>query len=358
MEKHKRLIYGFLAGAIGAFVLFLFLKYILSIILPFLISYLVVSMVRPLIDKICTKTKASRGFVTIFVIFLSMIILITGMIFLTIEIANQMGSIFEQIIENMSKENNFLTKITDLITSLEEKIPIVSKFTNKSLNEMITEVATEGLKQFSISVTGKIATIIGALPQMILTVVVIFLSLFYFAKDYDKIGNKIVSSLPPHIAEKLPKIKNDIILVVSKFVKSYLLLMFFTFSLLFAGFLILGIKNSFVLALIVAVVDILPIFGVGTVLIPWAIILFINGQNGLGISILILFGIIYLVRQYAEPKIVSTQMEVHPLVTLFAMYAGLKLGGILGLIFAPLLVYIIKTVYEGIKKEKSVDNAL
>ena len=81
-----------------------------------------------------------------------------------------------------------------------------------------------------------------------------------------------------------------------------------------------------------------------------------NGQTESGIGLLVLFGAIYLVRQYAEPRIVSAQMDVHPLIVLFAMYAGLKLAGILGLIFAPLIAFIIKTVYVSFKKEKTVDN--
>ena len=356
MEKYKKVVYIFLIAVIILLLFFIFFKYILGIVLPFLISYLVVSMVRPLIDKICHKTKASRAFVTIFVLFLAMALLIAAIVVFTIAIANQVGNIFDGIIEALSKEDNAVTKVLDLITRLEEKVPVLSKFSNTSVNALVMDMMTEGIKRLSISLTGKIASVISALPQIILTVFVVFLSLFYFAKDYDKFGTKVMSYLPSTVKEKASRIKNDIILVVGKFIKSYVLLMFLTFSMLFAGFLVLGMKNSFVLALIVAIVDILPIFGVGTVLVPWAIILFINGQNGLGIGMLILFGVIYLVRQYAEPRIVSAQMNVHPLATLFAMYAGLKLGGILGLIFAPLLAYIIKTVYEGIKKEKTVDN--
>lgn len=355
MEKYKRVVYGFLIAVIVLLSCFIFFKYILGIILPFIISYMVVSMVRPIINKICVKTKASRVFVTVFILFLAMAILITGIVALTIAVANQVGNLFDAIIEGLSKEDNALIRVLDLISRLEEKVPVLSKFSNTSVNTLVMDMITEGVKRLSISLTGKIASLISALPQIILTVFVVFLSLFYFAKDYDRFGKRVMSYLPKSVQEKAPKIKNDIVLVVGKFIKSYVLLLFLTFSLLFAGFLVLGIKNSFVLALIVAIVDILPIFGVGTVLVPWAIILFINGQNGLGIGMLVLFGIIYLVRQYAEPRIVSAQMNVHPLVTLFAMYAGLKLGGLLGLIFAPLLTYVIKTVYEGIKKEKTVD---
>lgn len=355
MEKYRKFIYGFLVVAIILLILFLFLRYILGIILPFLISFMVVSMVRPLIDRICTRTKASRTFVTMFVLFLVTLLIILGLVLLTIAVANQVGSIFDSIVEGLKAEDNVMIKLLDFIDKIEEKVPVLSKFTNTSVRTLVTDMITDGVKSISLALTSRVASLIGALPQIMLTVIVIFLSLFYFAKDYDKIGRGLSKCLPTAIAEKAPKIKNDIILVVSKFVKSYLLLMFLTFAMLFAGFLFLGIENSLVLALIVSFVDILPILGVGTVLVPWAIIMFVGGNNALGIGLLILFGIIYIVRQYAEPKIVSAQMDVHPLIVLLAMYAGLKLAGFLGLIFAPLLAFVIKTIYKSFKKEKTVD---
>ena len=356
MEKYKRIVYYFSIGLIIAVVVFLFFKYILKIILPFIISFFVVSLVRPLIKKICKKTSASSFFVTMFIIFLSMILIITGIFFALGAIVEQIGNIFESIAENLSQETNYVTKLFELIAKIEEKIPFISSFTNESIYSLVTNMISEGVKSLSISLTSQIAKVIAAFPQIMITVIVMFLSLFYFAKDYDKIGKSIVSHLPTKMAEKAPIIKNDIILVVTKYIKSYMVLLLITFSVLFSGFLILKIENSFVLALIIAVVDILPILGVGTVLIPWAIILVIGGHTKMAIGILILFIINYVVRQYAEPKIVSTQMEVHPLLTLLAMYAGLKLAGILGLIFAPLIAFIVKTCYNSFKKEKTVDN--
>ena len=355
MEKYKKLIYFFLAAAIVVLLSFLFLKYILGIILPFLISFFVVSMVRPVIDKICAKTRASRTFVTMFVLLAVTTLVITGLVLLTVAVANQIGNIFDSVVESLSREDNYVVRFLDLIERVEEKIPILSKFTSTSVRALVTDMITEGIKSLSIGVTAKIASFIAALPQIMLTVIVIFLSLFYFAKDYDKIGKWLMECMPLSFRKKVPQIKNDVILVVSKFVKSYLLLMFLTFAMLFSGFLMLGIENSLTLALIIALVDILPILGVGTVLCPWAVIMIVNGQTEQGTGLLVLFGAIYLVRQYAEPRIVSAQMDVHPLIVLFAMYAGLKLAGILGLIFAPLIVFIIKTVRLSLKKEKTVD---
>ncbi|MBE6675052.1 MAG: sporulation integral membrane protein YtvI [Ruminococcaceae bacterium] len=356
MDKYRKLKYYFLLSALGIAVVFLFFKYILKVLLPFLISFLVVSLVRPLIEKICKKTKASKFFVTMFVIFLSMILAITSISLATGAIVEQIRNIFESIVQNLSGESNYVTKLFEFIAKIESKIPFISSLTNESIYSLVTNMISEGAKSLSLKLTSQIARMIAAFPQIMVTIIVVFLSLFYFAKDYEKIGRKTVSILPKFLADKAPQIKNDIILVVTKYIKSYMLLLLITFAILISGFLILGIKNSFTLAVIISFVDILPILGVGTVLIPWAIILIIGGQTKLAIGLMVLFAVNYTVRQYAEPRIVSAQMEVHPLLTLFAMYAGLKLAGILGLVFAPLIAFVVKTAYNSFKKEKTVDN--
>ena len=359
MEKYRKISYW--AVGIGAGILFLILfKYILNITLPFIIALLVVSLSRPAINKICKRTKASKFFVTVFVISIVMLLIIGALIFLVGAVVEQVGDIANGLVENLSMDKNYVTRLFEIIARLEEKIPFINNITNETIYSLVTDMITQGVKNLSLKATNIMAKIITTLPQIMLTVIVIILSIFYFAKDYDKIGVRLMGIMPKSLAQKAPKIKNDILLVISKYIKSYIVLLILTFAILFSGFLILGIKNSFVLAMIISFIDFLPILGVGTALIPWAIILFISGKTTMGIGVLIIFAVAYVVRQYAEPKILSGQMEVHPLITLFTMYAGLKIAGIIGLVFAPLVAFIVKTLYVNLKKpeinEKTVDN--
>ena len=356
MDRYKKLAYIFFVAFGVILALCLFFKYILKIILPFILAFVVVSMMRPLIDKICRKTKASKSFVTVFVISLSTVIALALMVFIFSAMVEQIGSIFESIVDSLSTETNYVAKLFDFISGIEAKIPFLKSITNESMYTLVTEMITDGVKSLSLSLTSYVARVVAELPQIMVSVIVVLLSLYYFAKDYEKIGKKIVELLPSSIGGKAPKIKNDIILVVTKYVKSYILLILITFAQLFAGFLILGVDNSFVLSIVISFVDILPVLGVGTVLVPWSLILMISDQTKLAIGLLVMFIVIYVVRQYLEPRIVSAQMEVHPLITLFAMYAGLKLAGILGLVFAPLVAFVVKTVYKSYKSEKTVDN--
>jgi sporulation integral membrane protein YtvI len=217
-------------------------------------------------------------------------------------------------------------------------------------------MVSNSASRLSVSLTALVASFITSLPSFIVALVIMLLALFYFSKDYDKIAQGIEKALPKRVSAFLPRIKRDVIGIMLKYLKSYSLLLLLTLVELFTGFLIIRIDHPLTLALLISIVDLLPVLGVGTVLVPWSIILLATGKTLTGIGILILFAVCYIVRQLAEPKILSKQMNVHPLITIFAMYAGFKITGIAGLILAPFLTFVIKTICVSIKKEKTVEN--
>ena len=358
MEKYKKAAYVAISVAILIFLGYFFVKHTYNIFLPFLFAFLIVAMARPLINKICKKTKIPKPIVSIFV--LVMLLLVTcGCLALILMItAEQIASITEGIINNLSGEENYVSTIFDIIGKIEERLPFINNILGdeEAVYNLVIDMITDGAKSLSIRLTRYIAGIITALPDIIVTLIVLALSLFYFAKDYDKIGNAIIKKLPKRVGNIVLIFKNDVLHVVTKYLKSYLILLIITFVELISGFLILGIKNSFILAFIIAIVDMLPILGAGTVLVPWSIIMLAFGNYKMAIGLFILAGITYFSRQFLEPKILSDQMNIHPLITLFAMYAGLKLAGFFGLIIAPIVAFIIKITLDRINYEKNVEN--
>ena len=357
MEKYKKITFIGISVAILVLIGYLFLKYALGIFLPFIIAFLIVAMARPIINKIANHTKISKPIVSIFV--LSMLLVFSALVLgviLTITI-EQVGNIAEGIIEGLSREENFVLVIFNSIDKLTERLPFLNNLlgSEESVYNLVIEMLLDGAKSMSARLTNYLAKMITALPSIVVTLIVFTLALFYFAKDYDKIGNRIIKLLPKRAGNIALIFKNDVLLVVSKYLKSYLILLLITFAELISGFLILGIDNSFVLALIIAIVDMLPILGAGTVLVPWSIVMLILGNYKLAIGLFVLAGITYFSRQFLEPKILSDQMNVHPLITLLFMYAGLKIAGFIGLIVAPVVAFIIKITLSRMKNEKNVE---
>ena len=111
-----------------------------------------------------------------------------------------------------------------------------------------------------------------------------------------------------------------------------------TFIELALGFAFLGIPHGIFLAALIAVVDILPVLGTGTVLVPWGFITLFLGDYGLGIGILLLYLVITIVRNTIEPKLVGKQIGLHPVVTFAGMLLGLKYFGFLGMFGIPLFL--------------------
>lgn len=359
MEKYKKIAYISVSTVAILLLSYVFLKYALSIILPFAFSFLIVALARPIINKMCKNRKIPKQFASILVI---SILLFIAVYLTTICVSygiKQLGFITNSILDNLSGENNFISNAFDKVESLKNKFPFLNSILpgfDESLYSVLLDTVANTLKALSTKLTSLMASFISSLPSFIIMLIAIILSLFYFSKDYDLIAEKIEKSFPKNIASKLPNIKKEAMTMVSKYIKAYSLLMLISFAQLFSGFLILGVKGSFLLAIIVSFVDMLPILGVGTVLIPWSIVALIQGNTFLGIGLLILFVIVYIVRQIAEPKLLSKQMNIHPLVTVFSMYAGFKILGIGGLIIAPFIAFLIKSVFNSIKKEKNVEN--
>lgn len=144
----------------------------------------------------------------------------------------------------------------------------------------------------------------------------------------------------------VPGWKNYMTGTMGKCIISYCLIFGITFAELVAGLFLLGIKNAFAIAFIIAVLDILPVLGTGTVLIPWAVLAFASGRISTGVGVFALYLVITVVRNLIEPKLVGKQMGLSPVIMLPCMLIGLKFFGIIGLFVVPLLVSFLKQLND------------
>ena len=358
MEKYRKFTYIGISIALSILLVYVFFKYTFLIILPFTVSYFIAVISRPMIDFLCRHTRVSKSIVSVSVMFL-MLFVLAYIIFAAASAAiTQIGDLINTVSEHLSSEENYITYFFDLIDSLRLRFPFLENniADGQSVYSIALDMISTGLKNLSLELTSGIASVIASLPNIIVTGIIVILSLFYFSKDYGTITGYLTGIIPVSLRDKVRVIKRDVISVVSKYCKSYFILLLITFIELFIGFLILKIDNAFVLALLIALVDVLPVLGVGTVLLPWAAILFIGGNTSLAVGMLILYTVVYLLRQIEEPRIMGKQMNVHPLFALFATYAGLRLAGISGMIIGPFLAFVIKTLYDSLKNKKDIEN--
>ena len=182
---------------------------------------------------------------------------------------------------------------------------------------------------------------------------VTFLSLYFICTDKVYMIDQLEHHLPEMWVKKIYKHLKEIMEVLGRYLKAEAILVLVSFIISLIGlyiFKLTGMKVSYPLlyALGIGFVDALPIFGSGSVMVPWAIITACNGDIRLAISIFVLWIIMSVVRQFIEPRIVGNHIGIHPIFTLIAMYTGFKISGVIGLFIGPIALIILKNIFSNL----------
>ena len=327
---------------------FLFFKYLFGYTVPFLIAWGVASIIYPWADKLSVKIKLSRKICS-FLLVLVLLILILSLIFIVVNrLFYEMQNLLQYLTDNGESIAMQFKNLFDSVFSIGQKLPIIYKLHDAELVREITEninLFIEGVWKKLIGVLSSAvpdfaAGVVMALPNIALVSLVTVIACFYFAVDIDIVNEKVLSILPRGVGGFLEALKGKVVFGLKRYFKAYLILFLITFAELFVGFLILGVDYSFVLAILIAFVDFLPVFGTPAVLIPWAVILLFMKEYFVGLGMLVLLAIIMIVRQVIEPKILGKNFGVHPLLTLVTIYIGYELFGFFGMVFLPIAVLI------------------
>lgn len=325
----------------------IYLTFKLSIFfMPFLIAFILSLFIEPII-RFCMKhlkLKRKGSTILVFIIVLTIIIglLTWGIVSLISESSNFLRDLNSNVEKISTTINNMISKIDF------EKIKIPNEFKNtiKSASTDILGGAAEWIKGL---LTGVI-NVIGTLPTVGIYTVITIIALYFICVDKIYILDQIEHHFPELWVKKFMKHIKQIIKSLGAYIKAQAILVFVSFIVCLIGLYILkfvGMNVEFPLisALGIGFVDALPIFGSATAMIPWAIIVALNGDITLGVSLIVLLTVMGLVRQFFEPKVISGHIGIHPIFTLIAMYTGFKLLGIIGLLVGPIALIILKNVY-------------
>ncbi|MCR5610072.1 MAG: AI-2E family transporter, partial [Lachnospiraceae bacterium] len=194
-----------------------------------------------------------------------------------------------------------------------------------------------------VSFTGNVAV---SVPGFIVNLIICVMSTYFFTADLTLFKEFIYKQLSGKAVNIIDNAVRLFFVNIGRYVKSYALIVLITFCELFISFLIIGIKGSFYIAMIIAIFDILPIVGCGTILLPWLVYAIVKGNSSLAIGLAIVYIIVTIVRNIIEPRIVGKQVGLHPLLTLAGMIVGTYVFGPLGLLGLPIALTIIKDLNE------------
>ncbi|HHX49866.1 MAG TPA: sporulation integral membrane protein YtvI, partial [Clostridia bacterium] len=187
---------------------------------------------------------------------------------------------------------------------------------------------------------------VTAVPNVILVIFFALISSYFFSKDKEIIKKTLYLVLPEKAASIVHRSGSQTGAAILGYLRAQLLLMLITMAQALLGLYILGMDYVLLITLFVGFLDILPVLGPGLIFVPWIIVLVFSGRVKLGLALLILYGIISVVRQVIQPKILGVSIGIHPLEALISLYVGYKVFGILGVIIGPILLVVIKGLWQ------------
>ncbi len=337
--------------AAGALIfVWIFLKYVSGALMPFILAAAISSLVSPLAERISTGTRIPRKLscaVILIIIFAG----ISALIYMAVSrLVFEIGKLLEYVSSDPEALITAIQGFMDKLTGNGSRFAFIQKIfeieafkeLGIDINEILKNALSSMLSSLSSALPGAAVSLISKIPAALLFTVVFLISAFYFSFDMRGISAGLKSFLPSKWQKKLPLVKRKLTSTLSGYLKAYLLIMLITFLEMFVGLSLLKVNYAFIIAAIIAVVDILPVLGTGTVLVPWAVFCFIASDPTRGIYLLILYAISLVIRQFAEPKIVGTTLGIHPLATLASVYIGLRFLGVAGIFIGPMVALILK----------------
>ena len=314
--------------------------------LPFIIGWIIAliagPMVRFLEKKLKIRRKAGSAFVIIAVIGL---VVLVGYL-LVVNLSKELGGFVRDLPQMWEDLQEDFDTIAKNLSVVYDKLPKDVRNTIDKIAASASNFAGELVGKLSSPTIEAVGNFAKWLPTFLIGLIMCLLSSYLFVAEKEQIGQGVQKHMPEALLYRFRLIKRSLVKAVGGYFKAQIKIEVWIYLLLLIGFLVLGVDYAPLIAFGIAILDFLPFFGTGTAMVPWAIVKFLSADYIMTIALLVIWGVSQLVRQIIQPKIVGDSVGVPPLPTLFLLYIGYMVGGVMGMIVAVPIGIILFTMYE------------
>ncbi len=343
---HKTLAY--IIG--GGLAIWLTAKFLFPIGFPFLIGWLLSRLSQSAVTRITKRTNLPHGLVS----FIAMSVLSIGIVLLFWLFGRllfgKLEELGKQIPRLLSSLEKPLENIRNTLLRFAEKLPESTAVATSQWVERLFDGGSGLMDSASQWLLGLAAKILAWIPELALFLITTVLSAYFFAAEAPTIYAFFHKHLPEKWRETTRTVTQRLKSALGGYFKAQFRLSLVTFAITAIGLLILRRHNAILTAAVVALVDALPVFGSGTILLPWAIICLFGENTAIGIGLVVIYAIATISRTVLEPRFIGKQIGLSPLLTLLALYGGYRLFGVLGMILVPVAAIALKQFYDLMEK--------
>lgn len=360
-ELFKRLIVRLILALLIVLFLFYLLPEIVHLLFPILFAAVIAALVNPIVDKMnkwFRRTQLNptmtRHFIALFMTFFILIVIFLILYFSFSTLISEIIGLTTSIQENWENIVSFFEDIEQWlqmqVVALPEPILDVFENITESILTFIQNFSSN-LLSYTVSFTGLLISRTGSFTLNLIT---FFLALYFILSDFKFLTHFITQRMNKRFLKSLNLLKDSAVFGVLGYVKTQVILAFIAFIFMFVSLTLYDQPYSFMIALVIALVDVLPLLGTMAVILPWGSIELISGDINKGLFILLLGVLFFILRRIIEPKIMGTQTGLHPLLTLIGIYAGIQYSGLWGALLGPLIMIIVVSLF----KSGALDNTV
>lgn len=319
---------------------------LLRFFLPFVIGWVIAMIANPLVQFLERRVRLVRRHSSMLIV-VAVLALIIGLGYLilsrlwwqAVNLARDLPELYAMVSQEVQQ---LFSRFQHIFAAL----PIDVQDFWTELTGTVTDAVSLLVQKAASPTVAAAGTVAMQIPNVLVNVVVTILSAYFFIAERDKILQFWKKYLPEGGRKYCQFLKEDVKKLIGGYFLAQFKIMFVVALILLAGFGVLGIRYGFLLGILIAFLDFLPLFGTGTVLIPWALLQLVSGDYVLAAGLALLYVLTQVVRQMIQPKIVGDSMGLPPLWTLLFLYLGFKFHGISGMILAVPLGILVMRLYE------------
>ena len=346
-EKRRAFIIHFAYFSILFLMAFVVLKYGLSMLSPFVAAFLIAWVLKGPIGFVSKRLRLSWKAAAILVVLLfystiGFLIFLLGVKAFSAakELIGSLPDIYAYYVEPalISSFDSFEQSIFRIDDTL------LSAF--MELETQFVQSAGQMVSSLSMDAMGHISGFASSLPGLFIEMLLVIISTFFIALDYHHLTGFCLMQLNGKAKDIFFQIKEYVVGTLLVCIRSYALIMTITFVELAVGLSVIGVENPVLIAFLIALFDILPVLGTGGIMIPWTVLTALQGDYPLALGLLLVYLFVTVVRNILEPKIVGSQIGVHPVITLAGMFVGAQLFGVLGLFGFPIGLSLLRHLNE------------
>ncbi|MCR5719837.1 MAG: sporulation integral membrane protein YtvI [Lachnospiraceae bacterium] len=314
--------------------------------LPFVVGWVISMIAAPLVKFFEEKLKIKRktGSAVIIILVLALVITLSYIV-LTI-LFDQLMGLINSLPSVWSAVEKTLNNTGDKWAGLYNRLPRNAQDTIKNINANVGGYVGSFLKNLSTPTVAVLGNMLKQVPNVFIGVIMTLISSYLFVAERGAIQEWFEKHTSKRVQEYFQVIKEGFSRAVGGYFKAQFLIEIWVFLVTCIGLLILRIDFAILIALGVAFLDLLPVFGAGMIMIPWALLRLASGDYFVGIGLLVVWGLGQFVRQLIQPKIVGDSVGVPAIPTLLLLYVGYKVASIGGMIIAVPVGLICMCMYE------------